>query len=102
MQVEAIYDHGWLQLLPGVNVKRSRIRLTVIIPDHKTVPEATTQADPFPEDSYSSGGDSKGAPQPRRSVREAVKEILGSWKRTIVSGLPPSDEEHDRLRDERW
>lgn len=38
MQVEAIYDHGRLELIPPLRLKQERMRLVVIVPENGVEP----------------------------------------------------------------
>lgn len=98
MQVEAIYDDGRLELPTGVRLKHSRIRLTVIIPDHEMVAEAKGEVDQLAADT-AYGPEHPGETPPQRcSVREAIDEILGPWQPQIPSGPSLPDDDYDRLR----
>ena len=98
MRVEAIYDHGRLELPAGVHLKHSRITLTVVIPDYEIAVGVTGETgEPSPD--QRSGEEQRGETSSQRpSIREAIDEILGPWKQQIESGPPLTTEDRDRLR----
>lgn len=98
MRVEAIYDHGWLQLPPGIHLKRSRFSLTVTIPDHELAAGLTDEPDEPSAGRAPGRGRCRDESSPRGSIRAAIDEILGPWKEQIQSAYPVPDRDYDALR----
>lgn len=98
MRVEAIYDDGRLELPAGVQLKRSRIRITVVIPDDQIVTAETSEKGARPTDQASEGGQRGETSTQQPSIREAIDGVLGLWKGQIENGPPLMPEDCDRLR----
>lgn len=99
MRLEAIYDDGRLELPAGVLLKHSRIRVTVLIPDEEIAAGVVTgETGELPPAGVSGGGNCGERSSHQASIREAIDEILGPWKRQIENGPPLTAEDRDRLR----
>lgn len=98
MQVKAIYDHGWLQLPPGLHLKRPRLSLTVTIPDHEIAPGVTRALGERPAGEALERERWGGKSSQRVSIRAAIDEILGPWRERLQNGPPVSSQEYDSLR----
>jgi hypothetical protein len=99
MQVEAVYNHGRLELPKHLRLKHAVVTVVLILPDDEVL--ADTPGDPG----------QPSAPAPRapdlsmeqvpargRAVRAAIDEILGPWKQQVQGGPPLPPDGYDLLR----
>lgn len=103
MQVEAIYDHGRLELPANIHLKHSRIKLAIIIPDNEIevrVKSDSADLDATIDVAAGLKRDHLVETPTVQSIREEIDEILGPWKHRIQSGSALAAEDYDRLRHE--
>lgn len=98
MRVEAIHDDGRLELPAGVHLKRSRIRLTVVIPDDQIAAAETGETGAMSADQTSEGGQRGDTSTQQPSIREAIDGVLDPWKGQIENGSRLMPEDCNRLR----
>lgn len=99
MQVEAIYDHGRLELPANLRLKHDVVNVVVTLPDDEVLADPRGEHD-RPTPTAASGPEySPGEPSAAGGgIRAAIDEILGPWKQQIHGGPPLKDEDFDRLR----
>lgn len=99
MRIEAVFDHGRIELPAGIAFRHPRFRVAVIVPDDELAgtEKAATPVANSPGPAIADVHPEPDAPG-KRPIREAIDEMLGPWKTQLRSGPPLEDGDIDRLR----
>ncbi|WP_291991145.1 hypothetical protein [Candidatus Accumulibacter sp. ACC007] len=99
MQVEAVYNHGRLELPKHLRLKHAVVNVVLILPDDEVLADPPGDPDqPTATAARAPDRSTKEASAQGRTVRAAIDEILGPWKHQIHGGPPMPDDSFDRLR----
>jgi hypothetical protein len=80
MQVEAIYNHGTIQLVQPLRLKHDHVRLMLIVPDEEVERDFTTPTD--------------------NSMEARVRAILSPYQHLLNNVASKEPLDYDRIRDE--
>ncbi|MEF8721775.1 MAG: hypothetical protein V5B30_03970 [Candidatus Accumulibacter delftensis] len=99
MQVEAIYDHGRLELPANFRLKHAVVNVLVIVPDDEVLADSPSGHDQTAASLARTPDQSpREVSAPGGAIRTAIDEILGPWKQQLHAGAALRDEDFDRLR----